>query len=261
MASLTSITTSRTAGLDLGNRVVRCLLLVCLCFTLTSEGYISWLYHLMDLASSAEVDWHVLVGNYSFQTLGTALACLAMRSHVQIMGPRPFVGAIVAHFVCAAAASCASTRAATLAFGYLMAIPCGLVQAYYLTSLYLSVDKRWRGTVFGTGYACSIVLSLLLPGLKICGSHLELSNLGFGLLGLLLVAGLHGLSNLCGKCLTLSKIVIQLCLCLLSVIIQLYGLGNSLLGILEMLLLKTCYNEIGLFCDLFECQHRFLIFK
>ena len=59
------MTAERAKGSSFADRqTLGCLLLICSCFTLTSEAYIAWLYHLMELSSPTGADWYGLVVSY-----------------------------------------------------------------------------------------------------------------------------------------------------------------------------------------------------
>ncbi len=143
--------------------VLWCLLLICGCFTLTSESYIEWLYRLMELAPEPGADWHAMVGNYAFQGLGMLLAALHVkhRARTNDLGQPLLLAAFVLHASFAVSAALASTRVAVVVFGTLMALFSGFIQTFYLIQLSRQVEPGRRGVVFGLGYACSIGLTWL----------------------------------------------------------------------------------------------------
>ena len=156
------MTAERTKDHSFADRqTLGCLLLICACFTLTSEAYIAWLYHLMELSSPTGADWYGLVISYDLQAVGMALATLYLR-RTSRMGMRLFASVIMLHLCFALPAAGATTAAVTCAFGALMAVACGVLQAFYLTRLASSVPRRWQGSTLGLGYACSTGLTWML---------------------------------------------------------------------------------------------------
>ena len=132
------------------------------CFTLTSESWIGWLYRIMAVASPTGADAVTMVGGYTCQVLGlvAAAACAALRPACLNRGV--FVGAVGAHFVLAMLALSATSLAPAVAWGFLMSICCGIVASFYLMSLAQLVPENRRGIVFGGGYAYSTVATWLL---------------------------------------------------------------------------------------------------
>ncbi|MBP3506209.1 MAG: hypothetical protein J6K43_07395 [Lachnospiraceae bacterium] len=50
--------------------------IIALCFLWTATGYLSWMYNLLELTSTASVDWLTEVIGYIFQALG--LLCFSI---------------------------------------------------------------------------------------------------------------------------------------------------------------------------------------
>ena len=155
-----------------------CLLLICGCFTLTSESYIEWLYRLIALSPSGGADWHALVGNYALQGVGMLLAAVHMQRRARALEPPLLLAALVLHTSFVVPASLATTQGAAIVFGSLMALFSGFIQAFYLVQLALLVEPGRRGVAFGVGYACSSGLTWLL---SLAREHME-PTISFGLL-------------------------------------------------------------------------------
>ena len=175
------------------------LVLVFACFTLTSSGYLAWLYHLMVFAPPESVDVLSMGLGYIFQGLGIALIVALMRRKPEISDRTPFVAIVAFHFACAATASLSDNLAGTLAFGYVMCLLCGVVSGFYLLSLAALVRKERRGIVFGGGYACSVLASWLLSmaPLSFQGVPVELVSCGvFSLLAVVVALAYPSLAQL-----------------------------------------------------------------
>ena len=138
------------------------LLLVFSCFTLTSSGYLSWLYHLMTFVPPATVDALSMGVGYLFQAVGIGIAAFLLRYRPDAMSRAAFVVAIALNFACAAPASLSDSLAGTLVFGYVMNLLCGVISAFYLLRIVRCIGEERRGIVFGGGYACSIIVTYLL---------------------------------------------------------------------------------------------------
>lgn len=152
------------------------LLLVFACFTLTSSGYLAWLYHLIEQAPPVDVDSLSMGVGYAFQGLGMIIAAIVIRTRPDTVGRVMLVALIALHFACAAPAALSDDLVSTLVFGYAMNTLCGFISVYYLLCLACLVEEGRRGIVFGAGYACSIVVSWLLSmlGQPFVGVPIEL---------------------------------------------------------------------------------------
>ena len=139
-----------------------CALLICACFTLTSEAWIQWHYHLMTVVPSQEADVIAMVAGYLMQACGIGIAAVVARRSPGALSRLPMVSVIAAHFVCSVPAALGTSAVGSIAFGLLMSLLCGIVAAYYLQSLATRVPSERRGVTFGAAYACSTILTWLL---------------------------------------------------------------------------------------------------
>ena len=55
---------------------LRMALIICVCFFLTSTGWLSWLYHIIELGFSEFADFFTLVCGYLTQAVGVAVYLL-----------------------------------------------------------------------------------------------------------------------------------------------------------------------------------------
>ena len=111
------------------------LALTLICFTLTSETWISWHYHLMELAGSATADALAMVVGYLCQALGMAIAVRIARTWPSRHDELPLACIIAAHFTCAVPAVLGTNLMGTATFGLLMNVLCGVIAARYLVAL------------------------------------------------------------------------------------------------------------------------------
>ena len=150
------------------------LLLVFACFTLSTSGYLGWLYHLMEFVPPESVDMLSMGAGYACQGVGIAVALAVIRSRPETLGRMAFIVLVTLHFACAAPAALSDSLGGTLAFGYAMNLLCGAISAFYLLCLASLVGEKRRGVVFGGGYACSIVASWLLSMVNLPSSDVPM---------------------------------------------------------------------------------------
>lgn len=140
---------------------VRSVAVIALSFLLTSTGWLSWEYHLMDQIPAGMSDMCTMVIGYLLQAAGiAAFAFICRRDPRRISAA--FSAALVLHMVCMVPAVISPFTAGTLIFGFLMNYTCGIIAGYYLTDLTQSVPGDHRASVFGLGYGLSILMSWLL---------------------------------------------------------------------------------------------------
>ena len=155
----------RTAFLT--HRNLRCFLLIFLCFFLTSAGYLSWLYHLMDHVPHKAADLLTMGGGYLLQALGIAIAVrFIFRRSGSSVSRQLFSLFTVIYTVCMIPALLSRSAAGTIVFGLLMNLFCGLIAAFYLHILTFETDGEFRAILFGSSYAAATIASWLLsfPG-------------------------------------------------------------------------------------------------
>ena len=143
-------------------RQLRVGVLIFLCFLLASEGWLSWLYRIMELVEPASVDLLTMVFGYLVQAVGIMAFMLAEQGRDGQHERRAAVWALVLYPVCLAPATLTTSLPATLAFGYVANALCGMVQGYYLCCLASLVDESRRGVVFGGAYGASTVCTWLI---------------------------------------------------------------------------------------------------
>ncbi len=148
-------------------RNLRCFLLIFLCFFLTSAGYLSWLYHLMDFVSHRAADLLTMGGGYVLQAAGIAIAVWFQARRGSSSVSRQLFGLfVVIYIVCTIPALLSRSAAGTIVFGLLMNLFCGLIAVFYLHILTFESDGEFRAILFGASYAAATIASWLLsfPG-------------------------------------------------------------------------------------------------
>ena len=142
----------------LQNPVIKTTAVIFLCFLLTSTGWLSWEYHLMEQVPSRTSDLCTMVAGYLLQAAGIGLFALLLRSRRR-MAEWSASAALILHMAFMFPAVLSPYTAGTLAFGFLMNICCGLIAGSYLFSLTKYVDAGKKATAFGIGYGLAILAS------------------------------------------------------------------------------------------------------
>lgn len=142
---------------------LQCSLVIALCFLWTSTGYLSWMYHLLELAGASSVDWLTEVIGYLFQALGIFLFSLVIRRNRTLLSNKSvFITCIGVDFLCMILAMLFQRLLFVLIWGYLMNLLHGVIAGFYLTLLATQVEPKYRSIVFGGAYAVSSVSSWLI---------------------------------------------------------------------------------------------------
>ena len=145
----------------LRERISYSLILVFLCFLLTSTGWLAWEYHLLEQVSPGRSDLITMVAGYLLQADGIGLFSLILRFRIQA-GGRVLPAAVTAHLLCMAAAVLSPSAIVTLTAGLLMNLLCGVIAGVYLYELTARVAKEARASAFGLGYGLAVLVSWLL---------------------------------------------------------------------------------------------------
>ena len=141
--------------------MLRTVLVIALCFLLTSTGWLSWEYHLLNQMPADRVDFYTMVIGYLLQAAGIGLfAFLAGRKkNIERSVLRL---TLVMHMLFMFPAVVSPYPAATLIFGFLMNLACGVIAGCYLYELAKYAPAARRATSFGIAYAASILGSWML---------------------------------------------------------------------------------------------------
>lgn len=140
---------------------IRSTAVIALCFLLTSTGWLSWEYHLMEQIPTGLTDMCTMVVGYLLQAAGIGIYACCLRRRPALLGTL-FPLALLVHMVCMVPAVRSPYVTGTLVFGLLMNIACGVIAGYYLYHLTWFVPCQNRASAFGIGYGLSIMASWLL---------------------------------------------------------------------------------------------------
>ena len=139
-------------------------IILCLCFLLTSTGWLAWEYHLMSMVSSSACDLITMVFGYLFQAAG--IGCfIGVQRHRSNWGPSGIHIALVLHFLCLLPSVLSASLTWTLVTGFLMNTVCGYIGGYYLFILARITERHERASMLGIGYSASIFASWVLSRL------------------------------------------------------------------------------------------------
>lgn len=133
---------------------------ICMCFLLTSSGYLAWVYHLMELVTPRGSDALSMVTGYAMQALGILLFSLLLR-RTQNTGPMLF-GVLVLHMLCLVPAVLSHSVFWVLLYGSLLNLLIGWIEGYYLHRLTCEPDAAHSALTLGIGYSTSILVSWIL---------------------------------------------------------------------------------------------------
>lgn len=153
------------------------LALIALCFTLTSEAWLGWHYHLIQLTTPLVADTIAMVAGYLCQAAGMGIAAFLARRKTGVSSRIVMACTLAGHFACALVASLGTNLLGTVAFGLLMNLLCGVIAEHYLLSLAQQVASNRRGTTFGVAYALSTLVTWLLSHLVVSTSPAMVSTL------------------------------------------------------------------------------------
>ena len=133
---------------------------ICMCFLLTSSGYLAWVYHLMELVTPRGSDALSMVTGYAMQALGILLFSLLLR-RTQNTGPMLF-GVLVLHMLCLVPAVLSHSVFWVLLYGSVLNLLIGWIEGYYLHRLTCEPDAARSAFTLGIGYSVSILVSWIL---------------------------------------------------------------------------------------------------
>ena len=143
---------------------IKTLILIAVSFLLTSTGWLAWEYHLMEFTEPHTTDVMTMVVGYLLQAVGIGLYAL-MLVHRPTLAGRIAPAVYTLYVVCLIPAVISPYVAGVLTFGFITNILCGIIAGLYLLELCLEPGDTPRATVFGFGYALSILLSWLLAAI------------------------------------------------------------------------------------------------
>lgn len=164
--------------------------IIALSFLWTSCGYLTWLYHLLELTTSNNADFLSEIIGYLFQALGILLIALLSKSICPWIFDKSrgiffFIAFSVIDFIAIIIASNAGTLACAVVVGYIMNLLHGVIAAYYLHILAESLPQNRRALSFGLGYGLASFASWGIS--KLGSANLLTTSYAFVIYGVLIV--------------------------------------------------------------------------
>ena len=147
-------------------RSLQCALWIALCFTLASAVYFSWVYHLITFTEGTETEWISMVAGYMAQAAGLWLAVYVLRRKHAEEHQKEVCLALLAFLFFSVPALLGDSLIATVVFGLLMNLACGVIAGGYIFSVAVDTEDSQQSLVFGGGYAlATLAVGLLsIPG-------------------------------------------------------------------------------------------------
>ena len=135
--------------------------LISLCFLLTSIGYLSWTYHMLDLIPSKMAELLTLSAGYLMQAAGIGLFSYVL--HRRFGGlDSLFMTMLILFLLSLVPAAFSIFVLAAVVSGLFMNFVCGMIAGYYLYSLTGIHHKGSTALTLGAGYSSSVVASWIL---------------------------------------------------------------------------------------------------
>ncbi len=142
------------------NTILR-FLLIFVCFTLTSCGYLTWLYHLTDIISAPDpdsIDYYTMVIGYLFQAAGIGIFSAVIRRYPNLLGHTTFMISCILYILFLLPSMLSDQIGISLSCGFLANLFCGIIAGYYIYVLTLESDRLSRARLFGFAYGLSTII-------------------------------------------------------------------------------------------------------
>lgn len=142
------------------NSILR-FLLIFVCFTLTSCGYLAWLYHLTIIISSPDpgsIDFYTMVIGYLFQAVGIGVFSAGIRRHPNLLGHTTFMISCILYILFLLPSMLSDQISISLTCGFFANLFCGIIAGYYIYVLTLESNKCRRARLFGFAYGLSTIV-------------------------------------------------------------------------------------------------------
>ena len=138
---------------------INCTVMIALCFLVTSTGWLSWEYHLLDQITAGATDVCTMVIGYLLQA---ALSGILLPA------------SLIIHMILMVPAVLSPVAGLTILSGLMMNLVCGMIAGCYLRDLTGKASANRKAAVFGVSYAVAILTSWLLS--MIGGGKIYYSN-------------------------------------------------------------------------------------
>lgn len=140
---------------------INCAVLIALCFLVTSTGWLSWEYHLLNQITAGATDVCTMVIGYLLQALGIAVYEMILHRRPDLSGIL-LPASLVLHMALMVPAVLSPAAGLTILSGLMMNLVCGMIAGHYLRALTQNAASDRKATVFGVSYAAAILASWLL---------------------------------------------------------------------------------------------------
>lgn len=141
--------------------VIKTSSIILLGFLLTSTGWLSWEYHLINYVSASACDIYTMVIGYLLQAIGMMVVMIIQKYKSKLLRVT-FIVALFFHMLFMIPSVISPNLSIILVFGFLMNIMCGIIAGCYLWELAKQVPENQKGSTFGIGYSLSILVSWIL---------------------------------------------------------------------------------------------------
>ena len=137
------------------------ILIILLCFFLTSTGYLAWLYRLIDLAPTGVPELIAIGIGYLCQAVGLGVFALAAHKKPASTSRRTFIITLAAYLSFMVLSVLIKDLIGIAVFGGLANLFCGTIAGFYLFYLSKAVPGH-KALTFGIGYGTSAFASWIL---------------------------------------------------------------------------------------------------
>ncbi|MBO6157718.1 MAG: hypothetical protein J6P72_00495 [Firmicutes bacterium] len=136
-------------------------LIIFLCFFLTSTGYLAWLYRLIDLAPVGTPELLAMGMGYFCQAVGIGAFALAAHRNPALLSRRMFTIILAIYIAVMIPSVLVRNMMGAAVFGGFANVICGIIAGFYLYYLSKTVPEH-KALTFGIGYGVSAFASWIL---------------------------------------------------------------------------------------------------
>ncbi len=140
-------------------RSVLCTAVISLCFFLSSEFYIGWVYHLMTYTVGVPADTISMTAAYLLQATGIWMFYHIWKTTSFRISKRLYTSMYVILVLAYIPSLLGTTLAGVIAAGFVMNLMIGGIAGFYLLLLALNGEPGMRGKIFGFGYGTATFLN------------------------------------------------------------------------------------------------------
>ncbi len=137
------------------------ILLIFLCFFITSTGYLAWLYRLIDLVPAGTPELFAMGMGYFCQAVGIGIFALAVHKKPALLSGIVFAITLVIYLFAMIPSVLVKSMTGAVVFGGVANIICGIIAGFYLYYLSRTVSDH-KALTFGAGYGISAIASWVL---------------------------------------------------------------------------------------------------